>query len=287
MSVVDVLIDSKIRCNQLLNSALSSTESIVQPLQNKDVELIVSFTTYNKRIYDAHLIVESIAQQTIKPNRLILWLDENEFNLDTIPLLLLKQVERGLDIRFCPNYRSYKKIIPTLESFPESNVITIDDDVIYPYDFIEVLIRESKEYKNCVIANVVHQMKFDECGVQPYEKWVLNAKSSLPGYDVFPVGAGGVFYPRGVLGELVIDAQAFTNLAPTADDVWLKTMTLLQGHKSKKVNDNRDFSLRFLCVESSQDIGLFHMNLNESKNDLQIKSVFDKYDVMNLVVWSS
>ena len=146
----------------LTNLAFTSNEIITAPIVNKERELIISFTTYNKRIHDVYLVVESIAQQTVKPNRLILWLDENEFTLETIPEVLKKQVERGLEIRFCPNYRSYKKLIPTLQCFPSANVITIDDDILYPVDMIRRLVEEHNRFPDCVIGHNAHQMKFNE-----------------------------------------------------------------------------------------------------------------------------
>ena len=133
---IDNLIAYKIKSNQLLESAFKNTDLITRPLEEGETELIVSFTTYNKRIHDVHLVVESIAQQTVKPHRLLLWLDEDEFTQDTIPLILHKQIERGLDIRFCPNYRSYKKLVPTLQCFPNANIITVDDDILYPHDIV-------------------------------------------------------------------------------------------------------------------------------------------------------
>jgi hypothetical protein len=283
LNSIDILIDTKIRSNQLLVSAFFNNESIIESVKPGEIELVVSFTTYSKRIHDAHLIVESIAGQTIKPNRLVLWLDEGEFSLDTIPELLQRQINRGLEIRFCSNYKSYKKIIPTLQIYPKSNIITVDDDVIYPYDFIEELLEESKNHPDCVVANIVHKMKVNEGTIQPYGKWELNSHCSHPGYDIFPVGAGGVLYPSGVLNNVVLDVDAFTELAPTADDVWLKAMSLLQGKKSKKVGGGRDHSSRFLSIESSQDIGLFQTNLIGLKNDSQIKSVFNKYQIISLL----
>ena len=93
-----------------------------------DEPLVVSLTTFGQRVFDVHLVVESIMQQTVLPNRIILWLDETEFNESSLPLSLKKMQQRGLEIRYCPNLRSYKKIIPTLKLVPEATVITIDDD---------------------------------------------------------------------------------------------------------------------------------------------------------------
>ena len=74
-------------------------------------DLIVSITTYGRRVHQVYLTLESIANQTCKPNKVILWLDENEFSKDSLPLSLKKLCKRGLIVRFCPNYKSYKKLV--------------------------------------------------------------------------------------------------------------------------------------------------------------------------------
>lgn len=275
---IDNLFDYKIRSGYLLNSVLKNTDMITTPTKKGDTELIVSFTTYNKRIHDVHLVIESIAQQIKKPNRLILWLDEEEFTLDTIPLILHNQIARGLDIRFCPNYGSYKKLIPTLEEFPEANIITIDDDVLYPYDMIEGLHREHEQSPQCIIANRVHKIIVNDNGdVAPYKEWQHGIQHSSVSSLNMAIGVGGILYPSGSLHLECLNINVFEKLAPNADDIWFKAMALLNDTKCKKVNDNRDFFSRFLLIHNSQDIALKHKNITE--NDEQLKAVIQMYNL--------
>lgn len=273
-------LDVSHRSNTLLNLALTSSDSIVDKVIEGNKELIVSFTTYSKRIHDVHLVIESIAQQTVKPNRLVLWLDENEFSLDSIPLILHKQIARGLEIRFCPNYRSYKKLIPTLQLFPEADIITIDDDILYPHDMVEGLVKESRQYPDCIIGHRIHQLTFDDKGkVKPYNQWYQEIKDSTSSMNNMAIGVGGVLYPCGSLSQECLNIDVFSLIASNADDVWFKMMTTLNGYKSKKVADDREFGSRFLSIEASQDIALSIGNNAGGGNDHQIKSVFEKYDL--------
>ncbi|MBY8215709.1 glycosyl transferase [Vibrio fluvialis] len=278
---VDRLLDVKIKSNQLLTLALTSEDAITQPLVKSETELVVSLTTYNKRIHDVHLVIESIALQTVKPNRVVLWLDEDEFSLNTIPLILKKQMSRGLEIYFCPNYRSYKKLIPTLQRYPNANVITIDDDVLYPHDMVEMLCREHSQYPDCIIGHRVHKIKLDASGdVRSYVEWEHETLDSEASFKSIAIGIGGIFYPSGVLGEECLNIDNFTKFAPSADDIWFKAMSLLMNKKHKKVKDDRVFNDRFLSIESSQDIALVSANLTEDGNDPQIESTFKHYSVI-------
>lgn len=275
---IENTIDYKIRSNQLLVDAKTLTSPLTSKLIDGSRELIVSFTTYSKRIHDVHLVIESIAQQTVKPNRLILWLDEDEFSLDTIPLIIHKQIDRGLEVRFCPNYRSYKKLIPALKEFPEANIITIDDDVLYPHDMIELLYKEHKDNPECIIGHRAHKITFTaNAHIQPYRKWHQEINSSEVHDCIFFTGVGGIMYPSNSLEQRVLSTDVFMSICPNADDVWFKAMALLNGTKSKKVDDSRDFSSRFLLLENSQDIALGNSNVID--NDAQIEAVFKKYDL--------
>jgi hypothetical protein len=62
------------RVQALRNSVLHCKErGVTANLYGKD-ELIVSLTTYSKRLYEACLAIETIMQQTLKPNKIVLWL---------------------------------------------------------------------------------------------------------------------------------------------------------------------------------------------------------------------
>ena len=110
-------------------------------LPGVNTNVTVSLTTYSSRIYEIYLVIESIFQQTLKPNKIILWLDEDEFSDETIPLSLKRQQKRGLIIRYCNNMKSYKKLVPTLQLYPDDIIVTIDDDTICPSDMIERLLK--------------------------------------------------------------------------------------------------------------------------------------------------
>ena len=57
-----------------------------------DKRLIVSLTSYGRRLYDVAYTVESIMRQTLKPNKIVLWIDESD--KDNIPIALRNQQAR-------------------------------------------------------------------------------------------------------------------------------------------------------------------------------------------------
>ncbi|MBL4630816.1 MAG: glycosyl transferase [Paraglaciecola sp.] len=267
-----------VKSEMLLQRTMTVSESVINKDHNS--EYVVSLTTYGRRIHDVHLVIESIGLQTIKASRVVLWLDEKEFDMENLPVLLHKQVERGLEIKFCPNYKSYKKFIPSFRLFPDANIITIDDDILYPVDMIEQLIREHKLYPQCIIGQRAHKIKVTKNNViRPYLKWELETKDSKPGNDIFLTTGAGTLFPKKCFSSEVADPGMFLALCPTADDVWFKVMAVLNGVKCKAVNDEREFLSRFMFIPDSQDMGLSHVNVHQNMNDVQLKGTLKHYSL--------
>ena len=61
---------------------------------------------------------------------------------DDLPNSLLALEDDKFEIRWVnEDIRSYKKLIPALKNFPTDVIITADDDVIYPEDWAERLLK--------------------------------------------------------------------------------------------------------------------------------------------------
>lgn len=97
--------------------------------------MTISLTTFGKRIQDVFLAIESIGFQSLKAGRVVLWLAEDEFQDSRLPLSLNRLVERGLTVNYYEDIKQYKKLIPSLKSYPNDIIITIDDDMLYNFRF--------------------------------------------------------------------------------------------------------------------------------------------------------
>jgi len=273
------IISRSIRIESLLNGSLQSVKKGVADNGRYSDNIIVSLTTYGKRINDVHLVIESLLNQTMLPNKIILWLAEDEFNESTIPLILKKQKGRGLEIGFCKDLKSYKKLIPTLERHPNSVIITVDDDILYSHNLIEILYNEYLKNKKCVYCNRSHKMTFDKYNkLLPYNQWIYNFKGNEESYIVFPTSGGGTLFPPNCFHKDILNIDLFTKLAPYADDVWFKAMTLLNTIPCKTTSNSE-----LIFLQENQDIGLFHKNVGQNFNDVQIRQTFDYYNLWDII----
>lgn len=246
-------------------------------------EIVVTLTTYGRRLYDVYLAIESIMQGSLKPNRIILWLDEGLKEM-TLPITLQKQMKRGLQIEFTEDIRSYKKLIPTLVKYPDAICVTIDDDLIYCFDLLENLINSYQKEPQYVHANRVHSVKLNENGsLKPYNSWGFCKGVEFPCKFNFATGSGGVIYPPHCFDKEVLNKNAFMTLAPRADDVWFYAMALLNGYVVKKSFTRNESGEEYILNENVQTEALNHANVAGGGNDSQIKAVFERYRIYDIL----
>jgi hypothetical protein len=276
-NIIEKQVQKQLRIQEISkNVHLLNNKGVTTSLYNGK-ELIITLTTYNKRIFQVHLAIESLLEQTLKPNRIILWLDKNEFSHENLPLNLLTLENRGLQIEFCENIRSYKKLIPTLLKYPHAIPITADDDIIYPEDFVERLYKAYLKDPSKIYFYRGHKMNIINGYIQPYNTWKLETSLTDDSFHNFPTTGGGVLYPEGTLDKEVTNAKVFMSICPWADDVWFKAMSLKAGSKCQQIQLECPFREKFYFMDTMDDISLARINQLGNQNDPQIKSVFEKY----------
>ena len=268
---------------QMKNQTLNSHIPGITNEQYTDAEVVVSLTTYSKRLYEVYLTIESIMQGTLKPNRIVLWLEDNLKNT-VIPIYLQRQMTRGLEIQFYKDIRSYKKLIPSLKLYPKSIIVTIDDDAIYEPDLLEKLVNAYNMDKHHIYANRVSRIELnDNYKPKEYSTWSIDKETGASPLNFF-TGVGGVLYPPNCFCDEVLNEDVFQTIAPYGDDIWFYTMSLLNGYTVYKVYTHDANGNDFFVNESVQDISLYHKNIEGEKlNDTQIKAVFDKYNIYKLL----
>lgn len=270
------------RADWLKEKVMSCTEQGVAEEWYDGEEVIVSLTSYGARINEVYLAIESIMQGSIKPNRLILWLSEDEFKGKTLPQTLQRQQKRGLQIEFCEDIRSYKKIVPTLSEYPEACVVTIDDDAMYEFDLLENLIRAHQENPDDVCACRMHRIALDDQKKpKSYLQWDMlvypKEKSNL---HFLTSGGGTLFPPHCFVGEF-FNKEAFMSLCPYADDIWINAMIWKSGRQVVKAYTHSKWGCDYYEISVDQEDALSLINNDESfcRNDAQLKAVMDKYDL--------
>ena len=234
-------------------------------------ELIVSLTSFPPRFPTLAKTIRSLLSQNVRADRTILWLAEGDEKF--LPADVLDLQPHGLEVRTCPDLRSYKKLIPALRAFPNAFIVTADDDLFYPRDWLERLVGGFVPNEKVIVCVRAHKPARDAGEFRPYSSWHWElVTSGEVRDDLFPTGGAGALYPPGALAPETCDAEAFTELCPTADDVWLYCMAKRAGSRHRQVGG------RFPLVnwDGTREGGLEHVNVLEG-NDLQLARVWQRY----------
>lgn len=237
--------------------------------------IIVSLTSFPARINRLWLVVETLLRQSIKPDMVILWLSNKQFDkMESLPKRLLKLQQRGLVIRFVnEDIRSHKKYFYALKEFPNDIVITVDDDVFYQSNILESLILAHKKNPNVICANHAKLLHIDNNNQIKYSNFnfvkTINSKSE----KYIQIGIGGVLYPPNSLYKDVLNKELFMCLAPMADDLWLYSMARLNGCIVYKTS----YRGIYLPVININNINLSDSNCGNNGNDIQMRNIREYY----------
>ena len=241
----------------------------------RKIPIIASLTTFPDRINTVKETIKTLLKQTCKPDELILWLAKEQFpqGEESLPQDLLALKEYGLSIKWCKDYKSYKKLIPALKEYPNDIIITFDDDIYYGNNVVELLYNSYLENPNCISTNRSSRLHFIFNKI-----WILKTAFSYwtkykdATYKNSIIGCGGVLYPPHSLHNEVLNDENFMNIIPTQDDVWFWTMAIMNNTPIKVV---AGYDIELLTVENTQQYGLCKINRKGSKG-MGAKDGFNK-----------
>ena len=220
-----------------------------------------------------------LLQQTVKPKHIYLTLGRDEFpSKNYIPSQLRDLEGEVFTIIFTDaTHHSYDKYIHLPDQ--TGDVCIVDDDVIYKPIMLELLLSARQKHSQEVIANRAHQIRLTDDGRQiaPYKTWKQEVICMEPSHQLLPTGAGGVLYPGSVItSEEARNKELLLALAPYADDVWLKVVSLLHGRRVVTTNACSEKGGWYMEYTPTMKEGALHsVNVDRGLNDLQISLSFN------------
>jgi hypothetical protein len=113
--------------------------------------IVVSITSWVKRIGYVKKVIESIMDNSINPDRVYLNLSKIEFGDIELPkdLVTYFESDERLIINWVDgeNTKTMKKVFPILQYLDDEDIIiTADDDILFPKDLIESRIRDFNNF---------------------------------------------------------------------------------------------------------------------------------------------
>lgn len=267
------------KLTEIPNSFYNSIILACKPIQafnetkKERIPVIVSLTTIPSRIKTLHITIRSLLNQEVLPEKIVLWL--NDSYKSKIPSHLEKLLGSTFEIRFSPFTFSHRKLIHSLEDFPNKIIITCDDDLIYHPSSLKLLYEEHKENPNVVIGNRCRKITYDSNNnLLPYLQWSFVKKNNPEEKLIMPVGAFLVLYPPNILDKRFNNIKLINQLAPKADDLWFKVMALLNNSISIQAQNPPPLPIPIIATQKHS---LKKTNARLDYNRIQWKQITDYF----------
>jgi len=217
--------------------------------------IIGSLTTISCRINYIYQVIESLYNQTMKIDKVYLFISKESFLLDegitTVPNNLQKYIDNNfLIIEYVKNHGPYRKFIPILQKFKNEDIILtfFDDDWIYPKMLIEKMFETFKNFQNNFISMNAPKISYDSNGYINFEekrnkknkKNKINFKDKTfynpnePRLDLWTNNGYGVMFKSNLIqDEELFNSDKYLSITPEKDEVWWNA--ILKKNKIKIV----------------------------------------------------
>lgn len=237
-----------------------------------DTRLVVSLTSYRPRFDNLALTLRCLLRQSVRADKIVLWISPDDMTHLPTDVLALK--EHGITISTSENMRSFTKILPALNAYPEATIVTADDDVFYGLDWLRKLVEGYATTGAKVVCWRAHGIRFGADGtLLPYTQWHTNVDGPRQSGLLFPTGVSGVLYRPDAFDDRVLDYDLAKTLCPHGDDIWLYWMQRMAGTTAYRLAGHT----RVLEWDLEPTVSLRQDNLGKGGNDRQINKMIDRF----------
>ncbi|MGI9547568.1 MAG: glycosyl transferase [Flavobacteriaceae bacterium] len=248
-------------------------------MKREELPVIISLTSIPSRFRTLHLVIRSLFTQTHHPKKIVLWLN-NEIK-SQVPRKILNLQCELFEICYSDLNCSHRKLIHSLDKYPDDVIITCDDDLMYRNNWLYLLYKNHKSSPNCIIGNRTIYINYDSPEKPaPYKLWKFPDQEDINQKAIIPIGAWGILYPPNSLNKQVLDSGLFLRLAPQSDDFWFKAMALLNGTLSVQADV---IPKEPIPIAGTQKGALKKTNINQNKNDVQWNALSEYFNLYPLI----
>ncbi len=222
-------------------------------------KIIVSMTTWPPRFAVAYEAMAAIVEQVKDVNLqdrvhcVIVLSEEEACATETRRAachLMCEMYKLGVEVILDPgNIMSHKKLMPTLEKYPNNPILVVDDDNAQCKGWLQTFIRDHEQHPNDIIygQSLSHVELQGDKIVEVREPFSFENAGNVT-YNNKPAnGAAGTLYPvHTFTDQRFFDRDLFMRLSPTSDETWQWAFAKIAGKTFRQLStNNMPFMLSF------------------------------------------
>lgn len=233
-------------------------------------KIIVSMTTWPPRFAVAQQAMAAIVGQVKADNlhdrvHLAMVLSEDEVcyaeTRSEACELIGKMEKLGVEVILDRgNIKSHKKLIPTLEKYPNNPVLVVDDDNEQWTGWLKTFISDYDQHPNDIIygQSLSHVELQGDRIVEVREQSIPFENAGKVTYNMKPAnGAAGTIYPAHTFTDpRFFDRNLFMRLSPTSDETWQWAFAKIAGKTFRLMSGNN----MPMMLGAPPDSALWHIN---------------------------
>lgn len=242
-------VTSKSRQNKVIECKVTNCECVY----TNRPQLIVSFTTWTKRHDAAAKMLDIFKKQTLKPDKIYCWLSSDEYEGEDVPQVLQNFVDEGyIEVRWVKENTYCHKRHEVFKEHWNDYVFTIDDDIVYPTDYLQKMYDAAQRHPNNPICYTGCRYEYEQHRYNHAIKENPSLKNSF-------LGGIACFPPRTFpLDDYFGNIDIRSEYAPKCDSSYINVILIKNNVQIFEVNDRR--VTWFETIKGTQDVGVWVEN---------------------------
>ena len=197
------------------------------PAEGRRERIVVTLTSIPQRVRMLAPTLRSLLEQSESANRIIVALPEKaRRDGSTYPHAEQLHLPPGVERLTCEDEGPATKLLPALIAEPDALLVVVDDDVIYPPDFLRTLLKAHRRNPRAAVGYrgvcLAEGVAFGELS----HVFATNVKIDERVDVLF--GTWGYLLPPGALDRAVHDFSGTPEALRMVDDVWIS------GHLARR-----------------------------------------------------
>lgn len=196
------------------------------------IPIVVSLATYKPRLSALEQTLPYILNQTLPFDILIINVQDDLTDDEFLKFLELKNLDHRISVRKAPaKWRSFNKFVYAYQTFPNSPIITIDDDIKYPSHMLAALYDFHKSHPDTIVAHELNPVALDRSNHAIRNIMAADLKLRQKCFSKYLTGCA-LFPPSIFKGteDTLFDYDLFNEITQgTHDELWMWIHSTCKG----------------------------------------------------------